>query len=130
MTLTIELSPEDEQRLAAIAHARGVDPSDYAKKLLTDDLAATPRVAIEDDDESGQTVFEKFGHLFGTVQGLPPDLSTNPKYMEGFGVTKHPSPNYARCAHNAYSVSFGSPSCFVGLFGQTGCPHDSFCPQS
>ncbi|MDO8543166.1 MAG: hypothetical protein Q7S40_22250 [Opitutaceae bacterium] len=32
-----------------------------------------------------KTFWELAGHLAGAVKGGPPDLSTNKKYMEGFG---------------------------------------------
>jgi hypothetical protein len=42
----------------------------------------------EEGDFGGKSLLDVFSHLIGTVEGLPPDLSTNPKYMEGFGETK------------------------------------------
>jgi hypothetical protein len=85
MTLTLELSPEEESRLALASRLHGTDPATYAKQLVTEHL---PPLETEAGDFDGRSVYEVFGHLFGGVEGLPSDLSTNPKYMEGFGETK------------------------------------------
>ena len=42
MTLTIELTPEQEAALQAQASAAGLDATEYARKLLTSDLAGLP----------------------------------------------------------------------------------------
>ncbi|HZO91953.1 MAG TPA: hypothetical protein VFB38_26790 [Chthonomonadaceae bacterium] len=49
-----------------------------------------PEAEEETGDFGGKSVLEAFPHLFGTEQGLPADLSTNPAYMQDFGVTKNP----------------------------------------
>ncbi len=36
-------------------------------------------------EEEKLSVVERFGDLVGSVKGGPTDLSTNPKWMEGFG---------------------------------------------
>ena len=45
-------------------------------------------VAPQPQDTTGVSLYERFKDVIGTVDGLPSDLSTNPKYMEGFGETK------------------------------------------
>lgn len=35
--------------------------------------------------ETSQSMFKDIEHLAGILKGGPLDLSTNPKYMEGFG---------------------------------------------
>jgi hypothetical protein len=35
--------------------------------------------------QKGKTPYDRIKHLIGSVKDLPPDLSTNPKYMEDFG---------------------------------------------
>jgi|GEM_PF-1032707 len=88
MTLTLELSPEEEARLALASRQHGTDPATYAKLLVTEHLPELDTNSLETGDFGGKSVYEVFGHLFGGVDGLPSDLSTNPKYMEGFGETK------------------------------------------
>ena len=62
----------------------GLEPATLAKTLIT---APLPPVGAEvkTQESDGLTLGERFGYLFGRVEGLPPDLSTNPKYMEDFG---------------------------------------------
>jgi predicted transcriptional regulator len=42
MTLTLELSPELQQRLQAAAQARGVTPHEFAVKILDEKLPTDP----------------------------------------------------------------------------------------
>ncbi len=42
MTLTIELTPEEEARLLEEAQRAGVAPSDYVRRLIDEDLAVLP----------------------------------------------------------------------------------------
>ena len=41
MTVTIELSPQEDARLAAAARRAGLPPREYAHKLVSDHLPAT-----------------------------------------------------------------------------------------
>ncbi len=40
----------------------------------------------EEDGESFYDAAMRLGLRLGSIDDLPPDLSTNPKYMEGFGL--------------------------------------------
>ena len=84
MSLTIDLTPQEEARFADYARQRGLEPATLAKTLIT---APLPPAAsdLDTNGTGGPTLGERFGYLFGTVDGLPPDLSTNPVYMEDFG---------------------------------------------
>ena len=82
MSLTIELTPQEEARFADYARQRGLEPATLAKTLIT---APLPPTNVEAAHIGGATLGERFGYLFGTVDDSPPDLSTNPKYMEDFG---------------------------------------------
>jgi hypothetical protein len=84
MSLTIDLTPQEEAQFVDYARQRGLEPATLAKTLITAPLP--PVVAgVEMEENAGASLGERFGYLFGTVEGLPPDLSTNPKYMEDFG---------------------------------------------
>lgn len=81
----IVLTPEQKRRLAALADRVGRPYADIVDEWLSS--VSLP----EDNDEepSGQstrTAFEAFAAVgaVGCFSG-PSDLSTNPKYMEGFG---------------------------------------------
>jgi hypothetical protein len=41
--------------------------------------------ALRERESEPRTVYEVAGHLFDGADDLPPDLSTNPKYMKDFG---------------------------------------------
>jgi hypothetical protein len=41
--------------------------------------------SLSQEQEQPMSVLEAAGDLIGSLQGGPPDLSYNPKYMEGFG---------------------------------------------
>ncbi len=79
----IALSPEQKQFLVRLAEQTG-KPWD---EVLNEALAGyRPAVAPAngDEEESFFDAATRLG-LIGCVKGGPPDLSTNPKYMEGFG---------------------------------------------
>src|SRR5687767_15320632 len=42
MTLTIELTPEDEAKLCSAARTRGMNPTELARKLVFDNLPVPP----------------------------------------------------------------------------------------
>jgi hypothetical protein len=47
--------------------------------------------APESISQSGQSVYERFKDVIGTVEGLPADMSERPeKYMQGFGEDSRP----------------------------------------
>lgn len=85
---TIELTPLQKERLAAIAERTGKDYS----RVVDDLLATVPLTPTEENGSSEEiaqprTAYEAFADVgaIGCFEG-PPDLSTNPKYMEGFGI--------------------------------------------
>jgi len=67
-----------KQQLEAEAREKGVRPSDIVRQALEEHLRQrTPRPNCRE-------LAEQLGVL-GAAKGLPADLSTNPKHMEGFG---------------------------------------------
>ena len=76
--ITVRLSPEMRRRLKASARRRGTRESDLVRGAVELHLAA---------EEGSLTAFEhaKKAGLIGAVKGTARDLSTNPKYFEGFG---------------------------------------------
>ena len=71
--ITIRLSRKESARVARLAKQRKVTKS----RLVRDALAALP-------DAEPRSAYDDWKHVIGIVEG-PPDLSTNPKYMKGFG---------------------------------------------
>ena len=74
-TVTVKMSPQQFARLERIARQR------QAPK------AQILREAFESAHESSKpgTVYDAIADLIGSVEG-PGDLSTNPKYLQGFGL--------------------------------------------
>lgn len=77
MTLTLKIPPETNARLEAEARRRHVSKSRVVRDALERSLVR--RTA------SSPSVYDRIKHICGTVHG-PKDLSTDPKYMEGFGA--------------------------------------------
>lgn len=76
--LSIRLSKELEKRLAALVRRSGRTESEVVRDAIADYCAR------DTEEPSAYDVLKKSG-LIGCARGLPADLSTNPKYMEGFG---------------------------------------------
>lgn len=72
--LTIELSDEIAARLAAASERQHVPPGQIVQEALEKILPP-----------SGESLAEKMKDLIGCIDNEVTDLSTNPKYMEGFG---------------------------------------------
>lgn len=76
--ITVRVDPRLKNDLEAVAARKGVKPSEIVRQALEEHLKEqAPR-------ESCLDIAMRTG-LIGCVKGLPTDLSTNPKYMEGFG---------------------------------------------
>jgi predicted DNA-binding protein len=76
--ITVRLPLELRRRLKAAANRSGRQESALIRAAIERELAA---------DEGAPTAYDraKKAGIVGIVRGTPPDLSTNPKYFEGFG---------------------------------------------
>jgi len=76
-----DLKTNKKQRSNAKAAATRKKPSDIVRDAL-EDRRQKPR--------KKRTVYDAFleAGLIGAIKGLPPDLSTNKKYFEGFGESR------------------------------------------
>jgi predicted transcriptional regulator len=76
--ITVRLYHETRRRLRAAARRRGTRESDLIRKAVEGQLTA---------EEASLTAYDhaKKAGLIGMVKGTVRDLSTNPKYFEGFG---------------------------------------------
>ena len=77
VTMTVKLPPVTSSRLAAAAKARRVSKSQIVREALEKHLKSNGK-------KHRPTFGELAGHLAGCLDG-PGDLTTNPKYMEGYG---------------------------------------------
>jgi len=76
--ITVRFSAEMRRRLKAAARRGGTRESDLVRNAVEVKLAA---------EEGSLTAYEhaKKAGLVGAVKGTIRDLSTNPKYFDGFG---------------------------------------------
>ena len=82
MTLTLELSIEEEALLRSEAAKAGMDEAAYLRSLLhTSSAPHALRSLGAPADLGGRSIADLIEEA-GTVEDLPADLSTNPKYME------------------------------------------------
>ena len=76
--ITVRFSPEMRRRLKAAARHGGTRESDLVRDAVERHLAA---------EEGAVTAYERArkAGLIGAAKGTIRDLSTNPKYFDGFG---------------------------------------------
>ncbi len=77
-TISLKLPDHLLQLLETEARARRASKSALVRECLERSLAAPPRKAT-------QSCFDLAQDLAGSIPGLPRDLATNPKYLDGFG---------------------------------------------
>lgn len=78
-SLPVKLAKHLDELLDRLARERGVSRSEVLRQALGA-YAAKPAVSALD----------LAGDLVGAFKGLPPDLSTNPRYLKGFGESRSP----------------------------------------
>jgi hypothetical protein len=76
--ITIRLNRQLERRLREEARAAGKNESEFVRDILVDYFGRSTRPT------SAYEVARRAG-IIGCADGLPPDLSTNKDYLEGFG---------------------------------------------
>src|SRR4051794_16430161 len=81
----IELTPAQRQQIADLAERRGKTPGDVLDELLA---PASVLGHNGDDDTVGESAHDlgKRLGLYAALESGPSDLSSNRKYMEGFGT--------------------------------------------
>lgn len=79
VTITVKLPPDLNAKLNAIVRQRRITKSEAVREAI-EKMAA-------DRSAPKASVHDLIGDLCGVVSG-PPDLSTNPKYLEGFGLDR------------------------------------------
>ena len=76
--ISVQVESKLEFQLEAAARDQGVRPSAIVRQALEEYLRTRT------SPPNARQVAEQLG-ILGAYPGLPADLSTNPKYMEGFG---------------------------------------------
>lgn len=81
-TVTIKLSAAEHAKLKAMAARRRTSKSAVLREAFAQQSAA----ALAGTTGS---LYDRIKHLAGSIKG-PGDLSTNPRYMEGYGKSRRP----------------------------------------
>lgn len=76
--ISLKLPDRLLERLEAESHARGATKSALVRNCLEKTLGARPA-----GDKA--SCYDLASDLAGSLKGLPHDLATHPKYLEGFG---------------------------------------------
>jgi hypothetical protein len=78
----IAFTTEQRWQLAKLSESTGKSPSE-----LLDQMLAQYHLPAAAENGGGRTLYDAFAEdgSIGMVKGGPSDMSTNPKYMEGFG---------------------------------------------
>jgi predicted transcriptional regulator len=79
-TVSLKLPEELNAKLEALARGRGVTKSSLMRAAIEELVSDKP----SNGKRKRLNAYEAGRHIWGSVDG-PGDLSTNPKYMEGYG---------------------------------------------
>ncbi len=80
-TLTIEISETLDKQVSVVEKRSKLSKEKLAARVLQDFINRQTK-----NGSSKQTVADLAGHLFGAIDvDAPTDVSTNKKYLEGFG---------------------------------------------
>jgi len=82
MTITVELGPETEARLAAEASARGVAPEEYAGKLLREVLAPCATGSGVLTPEDVEDMLKALTEGSERLPVLPPEVNERASFYE------------------------------------------------
>ncbi|HET6568022.1 MAG TPA: hypothetical protein VFG50_08655 [Rhodothermales bacterium] len=74
----MKLTPEEKQKIKSLAEQKGTSAKEAVMRLV-DDALSQERVDVQPG-----SFLDGIEELVGSVEG-PPDLSTNPMHMQGFG---------------------------------------------
>jgi len=77
---SMRVTPEQKRKIERLARRKGTSQKEAVMALVEEALDGEEEPIVVQPG----SFYDKFKHIIGSVEG-PPDLSTNPKYMEGFG---------------------------------------------
>ncbi|MGQ0698054.1 MAG: ribbon-helix-helix protein, CopG family [Panacagrimonas sp.] len=78
-TLTFKVEARLEREIARSSRRQGITKSELMRRAVNHYLVQ------EKSEKPFVSAHELAGDLVGSIKGLPPDLSTNPKYMDDYG---------------------------------------------
>lgn len=81
MTLTLELDPETEARLKAVAGQHGVEPEQFAREFLRDNLPGPGRFGTMQEQDL-EAFTREFTRGSENLPVLPPEANNREFYYE------------------------------------------------
>lgn len=86
-TIQVELDEALDGRLRRMASETGRPEKQLVREALERFATESEPAPALPEPEPGESLYDRLQRagLLGCEKNLPPDLSTNPKYMEGFG---------------------------------------------
>lgn len=80
-----DLTPEQLNLVSELASKMKKSPQE-----VVDEALRSYSTDVRTSDSSGVSLYDRLARdgLIGSIEGCPSDLSTNPKYMEGFGESR------------------------------------------
>lgn len=75
----MKLTPEEKEKIKSLAKRRGTSQKEAVMQAVDHEIKKEPLKGEPD------SIYEKNKHLFGQTSNGLVDISTNPKYMEGYG---------------------------------------------
>ena len=81
----LDLTPEQVSLLSELTLKTHKSPQE-----VVEDALRQYSIEVRGDNSTGLSLYDRLAQdgLVGSVEGGPTDLSTNPKYMEGFGESQ------------------------------------------
>lgn len=100
--ISVRLDDESREQLTQYVRATGQSESDVVREAIREHLRVTRRrrPSQRRRPESFYDVLVREG-ILGGGKGMPRDLSTNPKYMQGFGENENAAARGRRTARRA-----------------------------
>lgn len=82
-----DLDPTDQKDLEVLASKTGKSPEELLRELVHEALTERKRNGETPAQDGEETLYDALSRqgLIGCIEGLPADLSSNPKHMEAFG---------------------------------------------
>ena len=80
----MKVTPEQKRKIKRLAEQRGLSQKEAVMRLVEEALGEETSDEAKPFKAQPGSFLDGIEHLVGSVEG-PGDLSTNPKYMEGYG---------------------------------------------
>lgn len=84
ITITVEITPEQKQRIEQFAKQQGVSFEDAVRTAIEHEITAPSPNGDEELEAEPGSFLDGIEHLVGSVEG-PSDLSSNPDHLRGYG---------------------------------------------